>query len=157
ASFAVATRVAAGEPAGWGNRGLLALRQRNFDLAAQRLERARDLAPEDEHIYTLLGMLDSNRGRSDAAIANFRKAAERNPGDLRNAYALAQEFEKKGGPDSASELQTALEKILALDPDNIAAQLELARIAAKRGEAATLQSALRHLSAAASTWPAEEQ
>ena len=157
ASFAVATRVAAGEPAGWGNWGLLALRQRNFDLAAQRLERARDLAPEDEHIYTLLGMLDSNRGRSDAAIANFRKAAERNPGDLRNAYALAQEFEKKGGPDSASELQTALEKILALDPDNIAAQLELARIAAKRGEAATLQSALRHLSAAASTWPAEVQ
>src|SRR5262249_43820922 len=132
ASFAAVTRAASGEPAGWGNWGLLALRQRNFELAAQRLGRARDLAPENEQIYNLLGMLDSNRGRSDAAIANFRKAADLNPGDLRNAYALAQELERKGGPDSDAEFQAAIEKILAFQPDNLAAQLELARIAAKR-------------------------
>ena len=154
-NFGAVTRVASAEPAGWANWGVLALRQRNFDVAAQRLERAQKLAPGDGHIYTLLGMLDSDRGRSDSSIANFRKAAELNPKDLRNTYALAQEFERRGGPDSDSEFQKAIEKILALDPDNVAAELELGRIAAKRGEAATLQSAIVHISAVASTWPTE--
>jgi tetratricopeptide (TPR) repeat protein len=156
-NFAAVTRVASAEPAGWANWGVLALRQRNFDLAAQRLERAQNLAPQDGHIYDLLGMLDSNRGRSDSAIANFQKAAELDPQNLRNAYALAQEVERKGGPDSAAESQKAIEKILVLDSDNVAAQLELGRIAAKRGEAVTLQSVIAHLSATASTWPSEAQ
>src|SRR5687768_8701952 len=38
------TQLAASEPAGWANWGLLALRQRNFDTASERLERARSLA-----------------------------------------------------------------------------------------------------------------
>src|SRR5271155_2102324 len=36
-----ATQLAQGEPAGWANWGLLALRQGNFELAAQRLGRRR--------------------------------------------------------------------------------------------------------------------
>ena len=156
-SFAAVTRLAPGEPAGWANWGVLALRQRDFDLAAPRLDRARSLAPQDGHIYDLLGMLDSNRGRSDQAIAHFRKAAELDAKNLRNAYALAQELERKGGPDSDAEFQKAIEQIVALDPDNLAAQLDLGRIAAKRGDAATLLSAIARISAAASTWPPEAQ
>src|SRR4051795_3395238 len=38
------TQLAPAEPAGWANWGLLALRQKNFDIAAERLERARSLA-----------------------------------------------------------------------------------------------------------------
>src|SRR5829696_7129191 len=41
------TQLAASEPAGWANWGLLALRQRNYDTAAERLRKARDLAPEN--------------------------------------------------------------------------------------------------------------
>lgn len=156
-NFGAVTRVASAEPAGWANWGVLALRQRNFDVAAARLERAQKLAPQDGRIYTLLGMLDSDRGRSDSAIANFRKAAELNPQKLRNTYALAQELERKGGPDSDAEFQKAIERIVTLDPDNVAAQLELGRIAAKRGEAATLKSVIARISAAASTWPPEAQ
>src|ERR1700687_3119223 len=37
------TQLVPAEPAGWANWGLLALRQRNFDSAAERLERARSL------------------------------------------------------------------------------------------------------------------
>ena len=156
-SFAAVTRLASAEPAGWANWGVLALRQRNFDLAAQRLERARNLAPQDGRIYNLLGILDSERGNSDSAIANFMKAAKLNPKDLRNIYALAQEYERKGGPNSDAEFQNSIENILALDPDNVAARLELCRIAAKRGETATLQSCITRLSTAASTWPPEAQ
>src|ERR1700729_980112 len=36
------------EPAGWANWGVLALRQRNYELAAQRLAQARDLAPQND-------------------------------------------------------------------------------------------------------------
>jgi Tfp pilus assembly protein PilF len=35
------TQLAPGEPAGWANWGVLAFRQRNFDVAAQRYEYAR--------------------------------------------------------------------------------------------------------------------
>jgi len=152
-SFATVTQLAPSEPAGWANWGVLAMRQRNFDAAAQRIERAQNLLPQDGHIYNLLGMLERSRGRSEQAIANFRKASELNPRDLRNTYALAQEIERQGGPHSDAKFQQAIERILAIDHDNLAAQLELSRIAAKRGDVATLQSAITHLAAAASSWP----
>ena len=156
-SFAAVTRIASAEPAGWANWGVLALRQRNFDLAAQRLEQARKLAPQNGHIYNLLGTLDSEQGRFDSAIANFNEAAQLNPKDVRNIYALAQEYERKGGSGSEAEFQRLVENILALEPDNVAAQLELSRIAAKRGEIETLRSSISRLSAVASTWPPEAQ
>ena len=43
AKLAQFTQLAPGEPAGWANWGVLALRQRNFDTANERLQRARDL------------------------------------------------------------------------------------------------------------------
>src|ERR1700683_2712159 len=38
------TQLAPGEPAGWANWGILALRQRNYDVAAQRLHQAHNVA-----------------------------------------------------------------------------------------------------------------
>src|SRR6185295_13313391 len=57
--LAEVTQLVPPEPAGWANWGLLALRQRNFDAAAERLERARSLAPENDQVYYLLGLLES--------------------------------------------------------------------------------------------------
>src|SRR5438045_7834424 len=64
AKLAQFTQLAPAEPAGWANWGLLALRQKNFDTAAERLERARSLAPDNSDIYYLLGLLESSRGKS---------------------------------------------------------------------------------------------
>src|SRR5271170_5667915 len=44
------TQIVPGEPAAWANWGVLALRQRNFDPARQRLDRARALAPTNDAI-----------------------------------------------------------------------------------------------------------
>ena len=44
------TQLAPAEPAGWANWGVLALRQRNFDTAAERIERARSLASDNSDI-----------------------------------------------------------------------------------------------------------
>ena len=151
------TQRAPGEPAGWANWGVLALRQRNFDAAAQRLERARDLAPQDGHIYNLLGILESNRGHAAQAIDNLRKAADLNPTDLRTAYALALEIERQGNQRSEIEFEQLIQRILAKQPDNLAALLELSRVAAKRGDAGTLKSTVAKIGARSSAWPPEAQ
>jgi Tfp pilus assembly protein PilF len=157
AKLAQVTQLVPAEPAGWGNWGVLALRQRNLDAAAQRFERARSLAPQNDHIYDLIGVLESARGHSGEAIAAWRKATERNPGNYRAAYHLAEEVERQGGPNADTEFQGLIQKILAAQPENQAAWLELARVAAKRGDAATLKSAVEKVSALSAGWPAEVQ
>jgi len=151
------TRLVPGEPSGWANWGILALRQRNYDVAAQRLEKSRDVSPENDQIYNLLGILESQRGNSAAALADFRKASELNPENLRAVYSLAEETERQGGANSDSDFQALLQKILVAQPGNLAALLELSRMAAKRGDGETLKSALTQLNSHSSSWPAEAQ
>ncbi len=151
------TQLVPAEPAGWGNWGVLALRQRNYEVAAQRLERTRDLAPQNDQVYQLLAILESNRGDSAKAIADLRKAVALNPKNLRALYQLAEELERQGDENAEAEFQQLMEKILAAQPDNLAALLELSRIAAKRGDTSTLKATVAQLSAHASTWPPEVQ
>ena len=143
------------EPAGWANWGVLALRERDYDAAAYRFERARGLAPRNDHIYQLLGILEGDRGHSAQAIASLRKAVELNPKNMRAAYALAEEIERESDTNSEADFQRVIQTILAAQPDNLAALLELARVAAKRGDAGTLRSAVARISDQSSTWPAE--
>jgi tetratricopeptide (TPR) repeat protein len=150
-----ATQIAAGEPAGWADWGILALRQRNFDMAAQRIGAARDLAPKNDHIYYLLGLLESNRGRSAEAIADWRKAVELNPQNLRATFQLAEEIERQGDANSDEEVQRLVEKILAVQPNNLAALLELSRIAAKGGDAATLKTTVERIEKQSAGWAPE--
>ncbi|HVQ39117.1 MAG TPA: FG-GAP-like repeat-containing protein, partial [Pyrinomonadaceae bacterium] len=151
------TKLVPAEPAGWANWGLLALRQRNFDPAAERLERARFLAPENDQIYYLLGLLESSRGRSAEAITALRKAIEIDPRNLLATYKLAEEIERQGSENSESEYQQLIQKMLAVEPDNLAILVELGRIAAKRGDADTLRQVVAKFSAHTGSWPAEVQ
>jgi Tfp pilus assembly protein PilF len=155
--LAQVTQLAPGEPAGWGNWGVLAFRQRNFDVAAQRYDLARELAPKNDQIYYLLGILQSTRGNSKEAIADWRKAVAINPQNYRAAYQLALEVGREGGPGSDAEFESLIQNILQAQPDNLAAWLELARAAAKHGDAATLNSALERISARSAKWPPEVQ
>src|SRR5580704_10900148 len=149
------TTLVPGEPAGWANWGVLALRQRKLDVAAQRIERARGLAPDNDQIYQLLGLLESSRGNSANAIADWRKAVEINPRNYRAAYQLAEEVERQGDANSDAEYQRLIQTILVAEPENLAAQLELARVAAKSGDTATLHSMLAKISLRSANWPAE--
>src|SRR6201994_2903557 len=71
-----ATQLAPGEPAGWANWGLLALRQGNFDAAAKRLGQAQSLAPNNGQLHYLSGVLESKRGNPPLAIVELRKAVK---------------------------------------------------------------------------------
>lgn len=148
-------KLAPGEPAGWGNWGVLALRQRNYDEAAKRLNHAQSLAPQNDQLEYLLGLLESERGNSSAAIEQLRKAVQLNPQDLRAEYQLAQEIERQGSAGSDAEFEQIIQKILSSQPNNLAALLELSRIAAKRGDAETLKSTVAKIASASSNWPPE--
>jgi Tfp pilus assembly protein PilF len=155
--LARATQIAPGEPAAWADWGVLGLRQRNFDAAAPRLERARTLAPKNDAIYYLLGLLEAGKGHSTEAIANFRKATEINPKNLTATYQLAEEIERQGDPNSDAEFQKLMEQILQTQPDNLATLLELSRVAAKRGDAGSLKTAVARIQTQSQGWPPEVQ
>jgi tetratricopeptide (TPR) repeat protein len=152
-----ATQLAPGEPAGWANWGLLALRQGNFEAAAKRLDQAQKLSPQNGQLHYLSGVLESKRGNPSQAITELRKAVQINPDNLRALYLLAQEVERQGDANGEAEFQQLLQQILAAQPDNPAALLELGRVAAKRADAQTLHSVVAHLNAQALTWPPEVQ
>jgi tetratricopeptide (TPR) repeat protein len=149
------TQLAPSEPAGWANWGLLALRQRNYDQAAERLHKARDLAPDNSEIHYLIGLLESGRGNTAEAISELRKSVELDQNNLIAIYKLAEEVERQGEPKATEEFQQLIQKILAAQPDNLAALIELSRIAAKRGDAETLKSSVAKIVARSSAWPEE--
>jgi tetratricopeptide (TPR) repeat protein len=153
--LARATQLVPGEPAAWANWGVLALRQRNFDPAGQRLEQAQKLAPHNDAIDYLLGLLASDRGKSAEAIGYFRRAVDLNPNNLIATYRLAEEIERQGDPDSDAEFQALMQRIVEAQPDNLAALLELSRVAAKRGDAAALKRSVARIQLESQAWPQE--
>ncbi len=155
--LAQVTQLVPAEPAGWANWGLLALRQRNFDPASERLERARALEPDNDQIYYLIGLLEKGRGRSLEAITALRKAIELNPKNLLATFALAEEIERQGDENSAAEYQRLVQKILEAQPENLAGLLEFGRSAAKRGDSETLRRTVEKITQRSAGWPPEVQ
>ncbi|HSO76530.1 MAG TPA: FG-GAP-like repeat-containing protein [Blastocatellia bacterium] len=151
------TELAPQEPAGWANLGLLSLRQKDFDLGFERLEKARALAPEQSVLYVLLGCLESERSRTSQAISHLSRAVELDPENIRTIYSLAREFERRGDEPGEGQAQKLLNTILESQAGNLAALVELARLAAKRGDSETLGSVLDRISKRADGFPPEAQ
>jgi tetratricopeptide (TPR) repeat protein len=80
--LARSTQIAAGEPAGWANWGILRLRQRDFEAAGERIGKAQKLAPQNDQIFYLMGLVESGKGKANEAVADFHKAVELNPRNL---------------------------------------------------------------------------
>ncbi len=154
-SLAESVKLAPGEPAAWVDWGVLALRQRGFDAAAERFSHARTLAPGNAQIPYLQGLLESERGNSAAAITSLQASLALNGNNLRALYQLASEIERQGDPASDRRYEQVLQQILRIAPANLAAQLDLARIAAKLGDVATLHTAVADIATHQAGWPAE--
>ncbi|MBE7158930.1 MAG: VCBS repeat-containing protein, partial [Rhodospirillales bacterium] len=153
--LAESTKLAAGEPAAWVNWGILALRQRRYEAAAERLGHARSLAPSNSQISYLLGLLESERGNSAQAITDLQQSVSQDNHNLRAMYLLATEVERQGGADGDAHFEELMRQILAVDRGNLAAELELSRVAAKRGDVSVLKAAVERLSSPAQAWPPE--
>ena len=145
-------QLAPNEAAGWANSGLLLLRQQQLDEAMVRLTRASELAPQDAAVERLRAQTESRRGNLEQSVRHWRRAIELDATDLKAPFALAQELERLGGADNEAEAQRQFESV-ASRSKNLAAAIEHARLAAKRGDAAVLARALDGLAAQSSSWP----
>ncbi len=144
------------EPAGWANLGLLLLRQQEIGPAKERLAKAAELAPQSAAIARLLAIAESRAGNSAESIRHWRRSLELEPANTKAAYALAQEVERQGTPDSDAEAQRVLETLLGT-VDNLPARLDAIRLAGKRGDAAAVNKGLDALAPLAPTWPEPAQ
>jgi len=135
---------------------LLLLRQQQFDEAAGRLAKAASLAPRNAAIERLRGLNESRNGHLDRSLTHWRRAIELDPADVKAPFALAQDLERLGGPDNDAEAQRLLDA-LAARSRNLAAELEFARLAARRGDGSGLQRALDALAQRSSAWPPAAQ
>ncbi|HEV2707668.1 MAG TPA: FG-GAP-like repeat-containing protein [Pyrinomonadaceae bacterium] len=155
AKLTEATTHAPEEPAVWADLALLYLRQRQFERAAEKLEKARQLAPENSGIYVLLGQLESSRGNYAEAIRQFRRATETDARNLKALYALAGEVEREAGEGSEQEVLRLLQRILEVQPDNLSVQLDVARLAARGGDAELFARMTARFDERSAKWPAE--
>jgi Tfp pilus assembly protein PilF len=144
------------EPAGWADRGLLLLRQRDLDQGTQDLARAASLAPDSADIQKLQALAESQRGNLAEATRHWRRALELDPADPEAAYALALETERQGGPGNEADAQRLLAELVARS-GNLAARLEYARVAAKRGDQKALNEAIAPLTGVSRAWSPEAQ
>lgn len=151
----LATNLVPDEPAPWANLGLLSLRQRELDIAAVRLDRAHRLAPDSSQIGFLRGQISLNAGDQAKALEWFRRAVDLDAKNVQAAYALAEGLERQGAPDDDRQAQILIERIQQSLPDNPAPLIELAKIAAKRGDGQALRRIAEQLSQRSNGWPSE--
>jgi tetratricopeptide (TPR) repeat protein len=150
--FTGATTLVPSEPASWANLGLAQLRLGELEAAAQPIERALTLMPDNSDVVLLAARMETARGRLDEGIARLRQAVALDSQGLRTRFALAEELTRLSSEEADTEAQTLLDELAARAPGNIAIQLESARLAAKRRDAPRLRESVTTLSRDASSW-----
>jgi len=133
------------EPAAWANLGVYAMRQGNFDLAKDRIERAIELQPENADLLYLGGLIVSRQGDLTSAINLLRRAVANDPEHVRASYALVQELEREDDTVHAAEIVSILEGLNQLIPENRVVQLELVRVGVKERELPLIDKYLNQL------------
>ena len=141
--FTKATTIVPEEPAAWANLGLTQLRLGELEAAAAPIERALALAPDNGDVVLLAARMEAARGRLDEAVVRLRRAVELDPESLRARFALADELQRLNSAEGDTEALTLLDEIVRRAPNNLAALIERARIAARRRDEPRLRSSLR--------------
>jgi len=151
--FAKATTIVPEEPAAWANLGLAQLRLGELDASVEPIERALMLAPGNSSLVMLAARMEEARGRLDEAVMRLHEAVAMDADNLRARFALADQLQRLNDPASDAEALDLLNGIAARLPGNIAAQVERARIAARRGDRGQLENARDALRGLAASWP----
>jgi hypothetical protein len=149
--FTRVTEVIPGEAAAWANLALIHMRRNEVPAASDYLAKALISAPGNGHVLRLSGRLAALEGRAEDALDAFRKATDVEPVDIRAGYAAAQVLDRDlGRPADALEV---LRGLVGRAPDNLAAYVELLRLAAASGQADVLRQALLSDPLALEEWP----
>jgi predicted Zn-dependent protease len=84
--------------------GLVALREMNYALAQELLDKAAALAPESGEYQTDLGELALKRRQPETAARHFEAARRKGHSNAQTALGLARAYELSGRPKDASRL-----------------------------------------------------
>jgi len=150
--FTSATMLVPREPASWANLGLAQLRLGELEAAAEPVERALSLAPDNSDLVLLAARMETARGRLDEGVARLRQAVALDARGLRTRFALAEELSRLGSAEADTEAQALLDELATRAPANIAIQLERARLAAKLRDAQRLRESVAAVGRDAATW-----
>jgi tetratricopeptide (TPR) repeat protein len=151
--FTSATMLVAREPASWANLGLAQMRLGELDAAAEPIQRALSLAPDNSDLVLLAARMETARGRLDEGIAGLRRAVTLDTRGLRARFALAEELSRLNTPEADTDAQTLLDELAMRSPANLAIQLERARLAAKMRDAKRLRESVDAVGRDAASWP----
>ncbi len=151
--FVRASELAPREPAIHANLAVAQVGVGNDEGATAALESAYALAPDSAEVAFLQGQLASFSGRSDEAVAQYRRAAALDADHERARFALAQELERGGVENDLPEARQWLEEVLARRPDNLAVLLERARWAARTEDRDVLDDTIDRLTRLSAAWP----
>ncbi len=141
------------EPAIWADLGVFAMRQGNYDLSQKWLSRAADLAPENGKIRFLTGLLKSRQGKIGDAITELRKAAKQAPKDPYILSSLVKELERQNKEGNAGEIDSLLDDLKKIYPDNLAVTFSRLRLFAKEKDGTSFQKGLKQIRQHRSDWP----
>ncbi|HEX5324849.1 MAG TPA: FG-GAP-like repeat-containing protein, partial [Capsulimonadaceae bacterium] len=150
-----ATKIVPGEPAAWADLGLYNLmpETRNLALAEQYLNKAHSLASKNSDVEALLGSLEQVKGNYDLAVDHLATAVTLDSSNVKARYRLAQVIAQQSAPDSDTKQEEQLQAILAIQPNNLVALLELGYLAAKNKQHDLLSSQVSKIAAQAPSWP----
>lgn len=140
------------ESAAWANLAVYAMRQGNFDLAEDRMERALILSPDHEDVLFLASIIQSRSGNISSSVDYLRRAADVSPENPRILFALAQELERENDIVNADEIKQTLDSLFRLIPENQVVLLERVRVGVKEQDAERVSSNLDLLKEQSGVW-----
>lgn len=148
-----ATELAPGEPATWANLGLHYLRTNRTPEAEAVIKKANDLGGTSDGLTLLSGLLAEKQGKFEAALAQYQKAADANPRNVKAWYLVAQLADRLNGADRIKVMAGAYDKVLAILPGNTKTLFDRLRIAADANDRPVITAILTSLSGRTAEWP----
>lgn len=114
------------EPLGHANRALALLKLRDYEQAAEAVDRAVDLAPRDGEVLAIKSDIVAARGDREAAVGLLAHAIGHNESNVVLRYKHLTELRRLRGPDlQVEDALGELQAMLVYEPDNLAVFVEL--------------------------------
>ena len=108
--FEAVRKLAPGEPLGWADGAIAAMRSKDLPEAARLLSEALRLAPSSARVWAAEGQRRELAGEAPAAIEAYEKAAAADPRDLPPRWSAAKLLSERDKPRAVRALRSALEK-----------------------------------------------
>ena len=145
-----AVQLAPDEPAAWADLGLQALRTGALEDAFHDLERAQRFAPKSARVERIYALVAERTGHDQEAVWRLQGTVGLDPGDLIAKRKLAFAYERVGILRGA---MNSMADVCGAAPANTYALVQLARLAAKSGDASTARRAAMEIRGRSSSWP----